>query len=505
MVELATKSRAVVEESARELWWLGKPGLYLRDQEQSEWHDILWTNKAGAVGKVARRRGKSFFAVTECVETGLSVQGGFIDYLAQTGGAAEGIVGPALEQILEFCPDQLKPKFYAQSQLWEFPSTGTILTISGVDNEQYRRKRGRTSNLVVYDECAFYADLAAVEAVFEAQLMSTKGRSLWISSPPENPGHPFVQRYYAALAEGRSFQSTIYDNPRMSRGQVDAFLATQASIRGQTLDEFRASTYCRREYFGEIVAEETKAAIPSFTQEKAAQIVTQFERPEFFDGYVSVDFGWGDGHGALFAAFDFVNQKLLIEDFFHVRGKTLAEFQQMVKDRETNLWGVTRFEGSLYGAKEFAQHLPDFLKDAIRENAPRQPFVRVGDDQMLLLAELRSHGLAIIPTKKDEKHLAVDAVTQAVARGEILIHPRAGALVHHLHTTTWNNQRTQWERTGDHHGEGVDCLVYLYRNLRKHRDPRPITHKSEWEKWIDKQNNTSHNEWDKLRRIRRGA
>ena len=483
MAERASKTEAALIEAKRELWYRGCPGDYLRDNEQQQWHKLLWANPAGVVGKVARRRGKSFFAVSECVELALATEGAFIDYLAQTGGAAEGIVRPAIDLMLEFCPAELAPKFYAQAQLWEFPSTGAVLTVSGVDNEQYRRKRGRSSHLVVYDECAFYADLAAVEAVFDAQLLSTGGRRIWISSPPENPGHLFVQRYKAALAEGRAFSSTVYDNPRMSRSQVDSFLSRQASARGQTLEEFKSSTYCRREYFADILAEETKAAIPSFTMERAKAIVGDFQRPQYFDAYVSLDFGWGDGHGALFAVFDFERQQLLVEDAVHVRQATIAKFQAIVKERETALWGVDRFDGSLYGAKDFKESLPDFLRDAIRADAPRQPFVRVGDDQMLLLSELRSHGLAVIPTKKDDKHLRVDAVNNAMARGEILIHSRATKLVEHLYTTTWNNQRTQWERTDTHHGELVDCLVYMYRNLRRHNDPRPPQPMNPWDRF----------------------
>ncbi len=463
--------------AVEQLWRRGLACEGLLDSGQRAWVRRFLDGDGNAVWCIGRQRGKSFAALTMACEFANKYPKSIIRYAAKTKESAEKIVQDTLTQVLADCPVDLRPKEDTASLAWP---NGSIFTWAGTDAQSFDRLRGPRANLILFDESGFYQDLERVEAALLPQLTTTGGKALYLSTPPESLGHPFVRRYNAMLAAGRTEHETIDQNPRLTAEQRKHILRSFAELNGMSDEDAEKSTFWRREYLAQFVQEESRAAIPSFTQEKAAQIVMQFERPEFYDAYVSVDFGWGDGHGALFAAFDFVNQKLLIEDFFHVRGKTLAEFQAMVKERETKLWGVTRFEGSLYGAKEFAQHLPDFLKDAIRENAPRQPFVRVGDDQMLLLAELRSHGLAIIPTKKDEKHLAVDAVTQAVARGEILIHPRAAALVHHLHTTTWNNQRTQWERTGDHHGEGVDTLVYMYRNLRKHRDPRPIAPVDPW-------------------------
>jgi hypothetical protein len=43
-----------------------------------------------------------------------------------------------------------------------------------------------------------------------------------------------------------------------------------------------------------------------------------------------------------------------------------------------------------------------------------------------------------------------------------------------MESVLWNKQRTEWERTALDHGEGIDCLVYLARNLRWHRDCRPV-------------------------------
>jgi hypothetical protein len=54
------------------------------------------------------------------------------------------------------------------------------------------------------------------------------------------------------------------------------------------------------------------------------------------------------------------------------------------------------------------------------------------------------------------------------------VHPRCKRLLAQMSGTLWNKARTEWERTSLDHGEGVDCLVYLGRNVRWHRDCRPV-------------------------------
>jgi hypothetical protein len=146
----------------------------------------------------------------------------------------------------------------------------------------------------------------------------------------------------------------------------------------------------------------------------------------------------------------------------------------MVKAREAELWGVSKYDGTLFGARDWGHGLPEYMRREAKEAAPRQPYLRVGDDQMLVLAEVAiAHGMAVLPTKKDNKHMAIDALDSALRRGDIEIRPKAQQLVRQLYTTVWNRQRTEWERGAEGHGELVDCLTYLHRNVSRNIDPRP--------------------------------
>ncbi len=74
-----------------------------------------------------------------------------------------------------------------------------------------------------------------------------------------------------------------------------------------------------------------------------------------------------------------------------------------------------------------------------------------------------------MPTRKDDKQLAVDSLRVAMRRNQFWIHPRCKKLDRDLRATTWANlRREQWARRADgSHGDGVDCAVYLNRGIER--------------------------------------
>ena len=455
-----------------ELWWQHSPTSALLDDGQQEWVDRFRAGDGHGVWMIGRQRGKTFAALTMACEVALQTPGAIIRYAAKTAKSAESIVLPTLRQVLASCPEALAPTITELRGVATWPN-GSVLTWAGTDNEQFDRLRGPRAHLILLDESAFYSRLEEVEAALIPQLTTTGGKCLYLSTPPESPSHPFVQRYNAAKARDMAEHETLMDNPRLGPDGAARLLRAEADRLGQTAEEFLASTYCRREYLADIVTEESRAAMPAFTVERSRELVREWPRPTHFDGYVSLDLGLEDGHGALFGFFDYPAQKLIIEDELFLRRSFTDALAAGIKAKETALWGASKFDGTLFGAKDW-KDVPDWLRDAISETAPRQPYLRVADNELLVLGELhRQYGLAFLPTAKDDKHLAVDAVNVAIARGEIIIHPRCVQLVSQLHSTLWDRHRRQWERTPEGHGEGVDCLVYMWRNIRRHRNPAP--------------------------------
>ena len=447
--------------------------LYLLDAGQNAWLERHRGGDGASVWQIGRQRGKSFAALTLACEFAIMLPGAIIRYAALTAKSAKAIVVPTLAQVLADCPDDIRPEVKEHEGAVVFPN-GSVLTFAGTDNEQFDRLRGPRAHLVLLDESAFYSDLERVESALLPQLTTTGGAALYLSTPPESVAHPFLARYRAAQASGRAVHSTVHDNPRLGPDGVARLIRTEAARLGLTEEQLVKSTFWRREYLAEIVTEETRAAVPTWTTEAAEALVVDIPRPEHFDAYVSVDIGYSpDPSFALFAFHDVARNALVIEREVEIHRGTVAMLSQAIKAVEGELWGVSRYDGTMLALGE-VREVPEFLQRKMHQNAPRQPFMRVGDNNLIVLAELAvEHGLAAYPTRKDEKPLAVDDLAQKVADRRLFIHPRCKRTIEQLYTTVWNKTRTGWERTAKDHGEAIDCLTYLIRNVRWHRDCRP--------------------------------
>lgn len=484
MSAAAELRRLIQRDMRRSLWLAGEAPKYLLDDAGPTGGQLAWIAMLDALPpmswaawKISRQRGKTFAALTWYAQrAGLEANLDGV-YLAQTGSNAEAIVSSWLRDVEDDLPPEWEVEF--RDGVLRFPRTGSELAVFGTDNQQYRRRRGRKAKVVLFDEAAFYADLLDVEQVYIPQLQTTGGIGLYLSSPPISPAHPFNERCRAAQATGRYAHDTFWSNPRINH---EAVIAGECQRLGLTRDELLQSTAFRREFLAEDVTEETRAAVPAWTPERATRLVRVVERAPFFDAYVGTDNGYSpDPSAALFSWHHVAANALVVEDELELRNGTASDFANAIKTKERELWGVTLYEGTLKALETELNELPEFLRRRIHANAPRQPFLRVGDDDPQLLAEMAQvHGLAIFPTQKPDKAIAVDFVNQLVAAERIIIHPRCVRLREQLFTTVWNKSRTQWERTQKDHGDLVDCLVYLARNVRWNRDCRPKSPVIEW-------------------------
>ena len=463
-----------------ELWHRGRPTLALLDEGQQSWIARFRGHGGHGVWMLARQRGKSFAALCMATEAAMLEPGTIIRYAAKTAKSARSIVEPTMAAILETCPPELRPKQDNErgSLLWP---NGSSLVWAGTDSEQFDRLRGPRAHLLLFDESGFWPELERVESALLPMLQTTRGQALYLSTPSESPGHPFIARYRAAQATGRSEHATIEDNPRLTPGDVTRILTSEAERLGMSLEEFRRSTYCRREFYAEIVTEESRAALPGWAQ-VAEECVQTRERPQHFDALVSVDWGGysGDPHAALFGYVDHKASLLVVEDELEMRGVTLPQFLEAVKGRERQLWGVDGWTGTLMALQDWREPMPPWLVERIEAKAPRQPYLRVCDVNEALQLESFGSGIVLLATPKHDKHLKVDALDADIRRKRIRIHPRCVRLREQLATTIWNRQRTEWERTAKDHGDLVDDLLYMHRNAPWHRNPEPKQRPDPW-------------------------
>ena len=487
-----TDARAsALAEGRRELWRLGEAASYLLDTAgptggQQAWVRMLDATPPGswAALEVSRQRGKTFTILTWAFQR-LGLDSLAAVFLAQTGANAEAIV----RQFLKDVGDDLPPEWGARlvDGVVRF-TNGSELAVFGTDNAQYRRSRGRKAHIVLLSEAAFYADLADVEQVYQPQLQTTGGVGVYESSPALNPGHDFSRRCDAAAAVGRYVRDTFWSNPRIDH---EAVIRGEMERLGLTREQLLQSTAFRREYLAERVTEETRAALPAWTDEAQAELVGDWVRPAHFDAYGAHDPGiTGDPHGSLFAYHDpsvaigSAQGVLVIEDELELSSARhhVGEWAAAIKAKETQLWGVSRWEGTLLGAsmEDFARW-PEYLQRYAGESAPRQPYLRVGDAAGGRCLDLsREHLLAVLPSEKHDKAMWVDTVNQLIRERRIRIHRRCVRLLEQMRSTLWNRTRSAWERTDKDHGDLIDDLTYLVRNIRWNRDCRPKTIQQQW-------------------------
>lgn len=473
--ELATAASLALKQ---ELWRRGRAAEYLLDTAgptggQQAWCRMLDAIPPGswAALEVSRQRGKTFTILAWAFQRlGLSSLSAV--FLAQTGANAEAIVRQYLKDVGDELPPEWDVRFV--DGVVRF-ANGSELAVFGTDNQQYRRSRGRKAHLVLLSEAAFYPDLADVEQVYQPQLQTTGGVGVYESSPALNPGHDFSRRCDAAAAVGRYVRDTFWSNPRIDH---EAVIRGEMERLGLTREQLLQSTAFRREYLAERVTEETRAALPAWTDEAAAVLVADWVRPAHFDAYTSADPGkTGDPHATLFGFHDFATNTVTIEDELELRSATthVGAWATELQSKESTLWGVNRWEGTLSGVGlEQLKDLDEKFHRVYSANAPRQPFLRVSDNDSKCTVDMAlQHGVAFLPSDRHDKWQWVDTVNQLIRERRLRIHPRCVRLLEQMRSTLWNRTRSEWERTDRDHGDLVDCLVYLCRNVRWHRDCRP--------------------------------
>lgn len=472
--------RLARREARRELWRQGLAWQYLLDTSgptggQQAWLHMLRDLPPGswAALEVARQRGKTFSVLEWTVEDmALQTFGGV--YLAQTQSNAHAIVGGFLRAVMDDLPPEWDVRIVDGSV--RFASLSE-LSVFGTDNDQFRRRRGNAVKRVLADEAGFYADLLAVEQVYVPQLQTTGGTGVYLSSPALTPGHQFSARCDAAKAAKRYVHDTFWSNPRLDH---EAVIRGECERLGLTREDLLRSTYFRREYLAERVTEESRAAVPAWNAAAAEALVREWPMPSHYDGYEGHDGGlFTDPHASLFAVHDPANNCILVVDELEMPSATttIQGWADAAKAKEKALYGTTLWNGTLLGAEDMLRELanvPEYLRPGISQNAPRQPYLRTSDPAQDVCRDLTiDYGFAVIPSPKHEKALNMDLVNQLVVDRRLRIHPRCKRLVEQLYATLWDKTRRRWERTDKDHGDLIDCLSYIVRNVRWHRDCRP--------------------------------
>lgn len=451
------------KDAIRELWYRGILSYKLHAIQQQMTASYISQNKEITVIACSRRLGKSFWLCALAVEQCQKVPHSIVKYVCPKKNMVKTIIQPIMTEICKDCPAELKPEFRSNAYVYEFPN-GSQIQMAGTDNGHHENLRGSKSELWIVDEAGFCDDLTyVVNTILAPTTDTTGGRGIIASTPSKTSDHEFITDfYYPAELDGTLIKYTVYDNPLLTKADV------QKIINRYPLKE--KDTEFRREYMCEVVNSSERAIVPEFTKELQEKIVKDIPRPAFYDSYVAMDIGGTDLTVVLFGYYDFLGAKLVIEDelVFGKKGSArrgnedsgfivlpefrIDDFAKYVNRKEELLW-TNPLSGEL-----------------------KKPYLRVADNNNVIFLNdlMYKHNLQFHPTRKDNREAAINNMRQMIAEERIIIHPRCKHLRSHLAVGIWAKNKKEFERSSAHgHFDAIPALYYLVRNLDEKRNPYP--------------------------------
>jgi len=430
-------------QAIKALWHKGVLHWKL-DTNQVEMRDLIHrTNQSIAVIGASRQIGKSYAMCVIAVETCLKAPNTVVKYIAPKVKDVRKIIAPLIREICSDAPDDLVPKYRSNDHIFRF-SNGSEIQLAGTDNGHAESIRGTKSHLCIVDEAGFCDNLKyIVNSVLLPTTTTTKGKIVMISTPPKSLDHDFVDFMGKAQISKAFLKKTIYDNPRLEPEDIQRLAD---AVGGKESADFR------REYLVQMITDANDAVIPEFTKDLQTKIILDWQRPAFYDTYEGMDIGFRDQTAVIFGYYDFLKDKLVIEDELAFGG------QQMVTD--TLAKEIHRKENDLWGTPG---------------GGLKPVFLRIADDNNpILLNDLATkHSLIFLKASKDDADAALNNLRLLIKNEKIIINPRCVGLIHELENTIWNKNRTSYARVGGSHGDLLDALKYLCRHINKTKNPYP--------------------------------
>lgn len=443
---MSTKKRKKLTEAeeirlaAKEQAWRRGLLRWKLDSSQQEVYDAIKKTSGGSFYfNKARRIGGSYLCCVIALEVCLRKPHAKVKYAAPTAKNVRKIIKPNIRKILEDAPSDCKPTWINLEQEWRFPN-GSTLEVAGCDNQQYENLRGTEADAIFMDEVGFMDELDYVlNDVLMPQVQDTGGTIVLCSTPPRSPSHPSFGIATSHKTSGRYIQKTVWDNPRRTKEQHETFFRQMAEAKGMELDEFYATTTFRREYLGEFIADSERAVIPEWNNVTESLVCKEFISLPIRDKYTSLDIGFADGMGALFAEYGKESGRLYIIDEFLERKQTTSTVASKLIYHETKWFNATR------------------------------PKIRLCDNNSpQFVADMAERGLPFVTVKKKPggKEVMISKLRDAIRLGFIVIHTRCKKLRAQLGTLMWNAAHTEFERDEMGHGDLVDALIYLVWTVR---------------------------------------
>lgn len=434
-----------------ELWSRGN--LYWKCHEvQKEMYNLFYNSPKNStlVWLLARQTGKSYLLSILAIEQALRKANSIIKIVTDTKLHIKSIVEPIFKELLADCPTNLKPEYKTNMFIYVFPN-GSQIQLAGTDGKHYEKLRGQKSDLVLVDEAGFCSELEEiVKSVLMPTTTHTGGNIVLASTPSAEEDHEFIAFIEEAELAGKLTKKTIFQNPLLTQDQINKIIDKMGGIKSERF---------RREYLCDIIKSANLSVIPEFNDDLIKEIVKVWDKPPFYDAYVSMDIGGKDLTAVVFGYYDFRSGKVIIEDElsfnFMEKDNHIKLLMEKIREKESFLW---------------LNYLTNELK---------KPYKRISDIDYIVQQEIYRYSngeLNFIASKKDNKDSAINNLRVLLANQKIIINPKCKILIRHLTNVKWKSQNNKdtFARSPDNgHYDFVDALIYFTRNVDFNKNPYP--------------------------------
>lgn len=439
-------------EIRNELWRRGELKFKMHSI-QKEMYDLYLSSgpRSTQVWLLSRQTGKSYCLALLALIEAIQKPNSIIKLLTDTKLHVQTIFEPLFREILEDCPDDVRPNYIPTKFIYEFPN-GSQIQMAGTDAGNAERLRGQKSTLILVDEAGSCTRLNYnVLSILLPTTTHTGGKLILASTPPEEPDHDFIQFIEQAEQENCLTKKTLFDNPLLSEQEKESIVSR--------FPGGRQNTQFRREYMCDLIRDERKTVIPEFDEVTIPKIVREYPKPPFYTPYVAMDLGFKDLTVCLFGYYDFKADKIIIEDEICKKGKDLKlnEFGEEILAKEEKLWLNIYTNEQIY------------------------PEVRVSDIDYIVIQEInrQSHNRLNFQAVKKEPGYKLPLINQLrimIQTGKIIIDPRCETLIRHLRNARWKDAsaKDDFARSPDDgHYDAIDALLYFVKSIAYTKNPYP--------------------------------
>lgn len=360
------------------------------------------------------------------------------------------IVKPAFDTLLQDCPPQYRPRYDSQDSFYEFADTRMRTYLLAAQGGHIENARGiHNVTDVLIDEAGFFGDEEdsypldhVVQNILIPMFVRTKSkpRIVIMTTPPEIPNHPVKAFYDRARSVGSCEVRDIYHS--------DISVEKRDDMRRRMMAIPGGEIAWQREMECKWVVDASRMIIPEWRSEYVASV----PRDQFFvfyHKYNALDTGVRDFTVNLYAYYDFRRGVLVVED------------ETVLKNEEVR-----------------TDILAACIKSKEKEIDFKTVYRRIGDNSNLIILQDLSgiHGLAFVPTTKDELFAMVNELRLWVNAKRLIVDPRCTHLIGCLENGIWDKAKKEFSRSQVFgHFDGLAALCYLIRNIDTVTNPVPAS------------------------------